>query len=585
MITYLQAVSVIENFATQNEMVQKFGFEFKEQMPNIATEDERYPLLFVVPIGAMPSTNTNEFEIDIYCLDRYTQDRVNVPSVVSDTQLILAMLTKWLEEGQTDLDVIHSYPMQPINNDLLDYCGGWSMRVRVEVDMVSICEIPLSGVEPTPPTPCADATQVIEDSLGNELYSNSIPSGDTETQVIQDSTAVLKDTLGTVISTTPILAEGSEDIVAPDSTYLVEYVNGTDIQSGSIVSGGSVVVTVPNPIVCADATVELNGVLFDTVASGDTLDIEVRQEQGSTQVGSKQGQYWRIDDSPVNINGGLIANVPAEDTLSINVTLNGSNSGTWNSGTQTWEVVSACADTTIEVNGTTEGTFPSGSTVDIQLSDSGGVVTPDSVTVVGNDVQIVLPDCVGASVGATLMKTGQTTSYRTGDDGDLEAGRDVSFFVLASNNPFGNTNRFTDELGGSTYTNNIVIDWSTYNGTNVLGISRLSIDTGNTWNQAVDNSLSYSIGTFTSGWRLPNIKEIFNLMNFANDQNNILNYSPLNLSSVGRVYWSSNTVLNATTQAYILNNIGLMNLATKTTSVAYTHFRVRTFTVTGTTLT
>jgi hypothetical protein len=101
-----------------------------------------------------------------------------------------------------------------------------------------------------------------------------------------------------------------------------------------------VVVTVPNPITCADATVELNGTLFDTVPSGDTLDIEVRQEQGSTQVGSKQGQYWRIDDSPVNINGGLIANVPAEDTLSINVTLNGSNSGTWNSGTQTWEVVS-----------------------------------------------------------------------------------------------------------------------------------------------------------------------------------------------------------------------------------------------------
>jgi hypothetical protein len=190
-----------------------------------------------------------------------------------------------------------------------------------------------------------------------------------------------------------------------------------------------------------------------------------------------------------------------------------------------------------------------------------------------------------SAVGATLMKTGQTTSYRTGDDGDIEAGRATSFTVLASNNPFGNTNRFTDELGGSTYTNNIVIDWSTYNGTNVLGISRLSIATGNTWNQAVDNSLSYSIGTFTSGWRLPNIKEIMNLMNFANDQNNILNYSPFNLSSVGRVYWSSNTVLNTTAYAYILNNLGLISVNTKTTSVAYTYFRVRTFTVTGTTLT
>jgi hypothetical protein len=190
-----------------------------------------------------------------------------------------------------------------------------------------------------------------------------------------------------------------------------------------------------------------------------------------------------------------------------------------------------------------------------------------------------------APVGATLMKTGQTTSYRTGDDGDLEAGRATSFTVLASNNPFGNTNRFTDELGGTTYTNNIVIDWSTYDGNTVLGISRVAIATGNTWNQAIDNSLSYSVGTFTSGWRLPNMREIFNLMNFANDQDNILNYSPLNLSSSGRVYWSSTTNLSATTQAYILTNIGLISVASKTTSTAYTYFRVRTFTVTGTTLT
>ena len=189
-----------------------------------------------------------------------------------------------------------------------------------------------------------------------------------------------------------------------------------------------------------------------------------------------------------------------------------------------------------------------------------------------------------APVGATLMKSGQTTSYRTGDDGDLEAGRATNFTTLASNNPFGNTNRFTSELGTQTYTNNIVIDWSTYDGATVLGISRVAIATGQTWNNAVDGSLSYSVGTFTSGWRLINMKEMFNLINFANDQNNLLNYSPLNLSSSGRVYWSSTTNLAATTQAYVLNNVGLMNVVAKTTSVAYTYIRVRTFTVTGTTL-
>ena len=190
-----------------------------------------------------------------------------------------------------------------------------------------------------------------------------------------------------------------------------------------------------------------------------------------------------------------------------------------------------------------------------------------------------------APVGATLMKTGQTTSYRTGDDGDLEAGRSTNFTTLASNNPFGNTNRFTDELGGSTYTNDIVIDWSTYDGTNVLGLSRAVVATGKTWNNAVDECLAFSVGTYTSGWRLPNIREIYNFVNLANDPSNFLNYSPLNFSSSGRVYWSSTTNIAGTANAYVLNNVGMTGNVAKTTSVAYTYFPVRTFTVSGTTLT
>ena len=65
-------------------------------------------------------------------------------------------------------------------------------------------------------------------------------------------------------------------------------------------------------------------------------------------------------------------------------------------------------------------------------------------------------------VGATLIKTGQTVSYRSGDDGTIEAGRLVDFYTLPNNNPFGTAERFSDEFGGSTYANNIVIDWSTY---------------------------------------------------------------------------------------------------------------------------
>lgn len=179
---------------------------------------------------------------------------------------------------------------------------------------------------------------------------------------------------------------------------------------------------------------------------------------------------------------------------------------------------------------------------------------------------------------AKLMKTGQTTSYRTGDDGDIEAGRSVDFFTLAENNPFGNTNRFTDELGGQTYTNNIVIDWSTYDGSTVLGIYRIYLDTA-TWNQLIDNCLALSIGTFTSGWRMWNVNECVNFINSAT----IYNYTPLNISSFGG-YCTTSTGRTDYAQKILPGTFGfnLDPVAKANTSKA---MAVRNFTVTGTTLT
>jgi hypothetical protein len=176
---------------------------------------------------------------------------------------------------------------------------------------------------------------------------------------------------------------------------------------------------------------------------------------------------------------------------------------------------------------------------------------------------------------AQLMKTGQTTSYRTGDDGDLERGRNVSFTVLAENNVFGNTNRFTDELGGQTYTKNIVIDWSTYDGSTVLGYRRTT--SAAVWSLSIDGALAVSIAPFTSGWRLPNVRELVNIMNY--ELLNATIYGPFNISAN---LYSSNTSMAATTQALYTNSSGQVLSTTKGTSLNW--LPCRTFTVTGTTL-
>jgi hypothetical protein len=187
------------------------------------------------------------------------------------------------------------------------------------------------------------------------------------------------------------------------------------------------------------------------------------------------------------------------------------------------------------------------------------------------------------SVGDLLQKTGQTTSYRTGDDGDIEAGRLSSFDRLKANNPFGNDLRFTDELGTQTYANDIVIDWSTYDGSEVLGYYRLHITATptNDWNGLIDTCLALSIGTFTSGWRLLNVKEMMNFADYGSS--NVYNYAPFNLTT-SNVFCSTTQPTTTGNAMYMSPNGGRIFAVTKT-STNQKGIAVRNFTVTGTTLT
>ena len=116
---------------------------------------------------------------------------------------------------------------------------------------------------------------------GDELANEEVPSFIESTIIVSDcqpsgdGTAVLKDTDGNVLSTTSVAPETTLDITAPDSTYLVEYENGTPIQSGNIPSGGNEVIQVPNPTICADVDLEINGVTEGIFTSGSTIDLQL----------------------------------------------------------------------------------------------------------------------------------------------------------------------------------------------------------------------------------------------------------------------------------------------------------------------
>jgi len=220
----------------------------------------------------------------------------------------------------------------------------------------------------------------------------------------------------------------------------------------------------------------------------------------------------------------------------------------------------------------------------LNLPDINNIDSDGSVVATPAQTPFVATACgPGASVGATLMKTNQTVSYGTGDDGDIEAGRAVDFCTLASNNPFGTNSRFTDELGGTSYTNKIIIDWSTYDGSTVLGYTDLSsIDT---WANVLSYCNSLTVGSYTSGWRLANMRELYNISNFGVWPHT---YTPINIFNGGvtmSLMWVSTSAPYSPTSNAGAYNWNYCNLFWRSKTSTYYGIPVRDFTVSGTTLT
>ena len=175
-------------------------------------------------------------------------------------------------------------------------------------------------------------------------------------------------------------------------------------------------------------TININGVLWDVIDAGDTEDIIVRQSSGSTQVGSKQGQYYRIGDSVITLEDALgtvisTTNVKAEDTETIVApSARVSNSD----DSYDVNVVSGgdleLPDEAITINSAAFITKASVKTQDILLKDvSGTTITPVSLS--GNTITILdaVKDwdiIIGYSTGditstQTMRRAGTITSITT----------------------------------------------------------------------------------------------------------------------------------------------------------------------------
>lgn len=382
--------------------------------------------------------------------------------------------------------------------------------------------------------------------------------------------------------------------------------NGDDITAAF--TGYDIVVNQP---VAADASVNNSDSSYTaSVASGGTLalpDITISNSNNSYSVTSPSVKNVDLPNITLaNSDGSLTQSIPsAQDVTITDVTISNSNSSysasspynpnlsvpdiTVSNSDDSYSATSPSVinievpDEAITVNSAAFITKPSKKDQDILLKDvSGTTITPESLS--GNTITI-LDAVVGGNKGLMPIQTGQTTSYATNDDGDLEKGRLTDFNTIPYNNPFSNTFRFTDELGGQTFTNNIVIDWSTWDGgSSVNGYihsSNSALGTGGK-NWATWMGLQPINTDGFNNWYICNIRELFSLINFEYTAG--FNGYPFSLptGTVARTTSSTTDQSNTARAMFKNNSTNEITFANKTSNQRA--MLVRTFTISGTTL-
>lgn len=152
---------------------------------------------------------------------------------------------------------------------------------------------------------------------------------------------------------------------------------------------------------------------------------------------------------------------------------------------------------------------------------------------------------------AQLWKTGQTVSYATGDDGDLETG---------VTRP---TARFLDNWDGSV----------TDNLTGLMWTQNANLDSTKPWPDALSYVNTMNIGGYED-WRLPNRKEFVSLMDYSEFNPALPASHPFLNVQTGTSYWTSTSTALNTAFAW-LSRLGAGSLGYNDKTSSYYIWAVR----------
>jgi hypothetical protein len=139
-----QLINLFETIATSHAQVN--GFNFGESSDISASEQEKYPLIWIDVVDSIIDSNTLTLNMVVKVMDIQKDDQTNERDTLSDTlsisQDIYAALTNPIYQDYFLLQF--NTPLVPLREALPDKVNGWEMVLQFDFQQNrNRCQIPL----------------------------------------------------------------------------------------------------------------------------------------------------------------------------------------------------------------------------------------------------------------------------------------------------------------------------------------------------------------------------------------------------------------------------------------------------------
>jgi hypothetical protein len=329
--TIKQLIREVSDIALNHKQIK--SFDYGEPLTLIKKRTVKYAALWMnISVSSFDEKKTT-FNIEFFCMDRVNKDDRNKVDVENTTSRILRDIyniirfsTRWQDFGE----LVQSVQNQKYYDYTADRVTGWGQTISFNVwNTDCFADLPMGDYDfnQTIPIDVCDVLAIVKNT-DNDILATKLVSDSDDTIIVPNIT--ITDSDGTEIdypsgvNFTCTAGGGSGDVEVNGVVY-GQYTAPTTFDVDVINNGSNPVGSLQSGIWLVDNTeVFINSTQVGDVVAEDTLNINVTLD--GVNSGSWNGalQTWQVasspcDDATVTVNGEEFATVPSGDTLPIQV--------------------------------------------------------------------------------------------------------------------------------------------------------------------------------------------------------------------------------------------------------------------------